>query len=400
MKRLIESQTLHNSALHLQKNRRHNSSVNVNRMDIETRSNSQTRIDESPRMIIQRLRTNNLLGITSQTRKIHNPSDNINHKLNTAVNVIQANGLLGTGRKSITERRQRVFALMWNWFQETRRELEFSEQRGLPPSEVQLRAVADLLNWAQEERMQSVIQSLEPYREQALLLREFDRLEEPESTEEYERIVENARKSAKWTKKLLSKEELTAVSNYTDYQSDVNRLIRENLIDSPREKKGKKEYRNLLSALRKLHKFEGEVYRGDVLDQETVNKFKKGVLLSTKQFASTSRSKSFALGYAVDEDELDPSTDIPVLFKLIGTSGANVAGVSSEGYDGAEVLFPPNTLFKIIEVKSREKTYEDVFGSEGEEEDLEFNMVYVIMKEVSSKETFEKVLDMHTGEEL
>jgi DNA topoisomerase-1 len=130
--------------------------------------------------------------------------------------------------------------------------------------------------------------------------------------------------------------------------SSWNADLRSDMPASKWLKSNRSEYDNFLKSYSKLPKYDGVSYRGISFDDSVVHKnfidgLEEGGIFVEKGLMSTSSSRYTALNF-VDESEWSKG----VLFKVRGKTGRPISEFVKEGYDESEILFAPNSKFKIV----------------------------------------------------
>ena len=108
--------------------------------------------------------------------------------------------------------------------------------------------------------------------------------------------------------------------------------------------------KNIVQPMSKAPNYKGVTYRGEKLTLDRYNEFdlKQGDILPVKSFWSTSADKKVAMGFGKGEVG-------KVVYTITGKKGKIVNGLS-DFMSEAEVLFMPNSKFKIDKVVTNKKT--------------------------------------------
>lgn len=158
-------------------------------------------------------------------------------------------------------------------------------------------------------------------------------------TEHYVKQKGYFQKAQQINKKIRPCEAL-CVREYTgSLYSPVNEYLRANR--KPKDEDFEKYIKVTNSGLEKLQKYKGSVYRGADLTPEQINEykkaFKKGEVWTEKGFTSSSMEKQSAFKGSVR-------------YEIISKTGVIIEDLSKFQHE-KEVLFKPNTKFKILEIR-------------------------------------------------
>ena len=132
---------------------------------------------------------------------------------------------------------------------------------------------------------------------------------------------------------MLTPEQKAAIRDYSDsgYRR-INGQLRARAVTA----RTRHEINALISALKELPGFEGDVFRSAAIEGRLLRKYQRvGTVITERAFISTSRSPSKAFSGNVR-------------FYLISKRGKEI-DQWSEYPDEEEVLFPPGTRFKVLE---------------------------------------------------
>lgn len=152
----------------------------------------------------------------------------------------------------------------------------------------------------------------------------------------------------------MSVEELTSVYHYTtDAYYDLNRALRG--LD-PMTEQFDAFNKALNKSMDKLPKYSQPVYRGSVLDESILAKYKnafdKKVDVIEDGFMSTSKDFDVAKSFA---DDVVQSGQKKVFFKIEGKNGVDIEDISAYGpsfnpdFSESEILFKSGSKFKVTE---------------------------------------------------
>ncbi|NRD74948.1 hypothetical protein HQQ94_17345 [Shewanella sp. VB17] len=152
---------------------------------------------------------------------------------------------------------------------------------------------------------------------------------------------------------LVNNDEYTTIRTYTRNQTLFNNYLKQGVnIDHFVNVQAQ----DLDMALSKLPDFEEITYRGIIAPKGVFGtKIIANDVVSNNLFMSTSSSKEYPKSFA-----LASSDNAGVVFRIEGKTGKNIALFSRfQGIKGeAEVLFRPNTQFRVLDIKkSAGKTY-------------------------------------------
>jgi hypothetical protein len=153
----------------------------------------------------------------------------------------------------------------------------------------------------------------------------------------------------------VSDAEMIAIRGYSsgDYEK-LNAALR-NPTANPKLVAILRPYINLaVSGLEKLPDYQGTVYRGSKMTAEWVKKYedasKAGQLMSDPAFLSTSYSQTQAEVFRDQPDaEAKKAGKIPVMYTIQSKHGKRIEFLSYKARE-AEVLFKPNTAFRVLRV--------------------------------------------------
>jgi hypothetical protein len=132
---------------------------------------------------------------------------------------------------------------------------------------------------------------------------------------------------------MLTPEQKAAIRDYSDsgYRRMNEQLRARAFTDRIRDK-----INVLTSALEELPNFQGDVFRGAAMEEELLRKYQRvGEVITERAFISASRSPSKAFSGNVR-------------FYIISKRGKEIDQWSAYP-DEEEVLFPPDTRFKVLE---------------------------------------------------
>ena len=145
----------------------------------------------------------------------------------------------------------------------------------------------------------------------------------------------------------VTDDEIEAVQGYTgnDYKT-INKELRKGEVSEENQKK----VDTINSALDKLPKKRGKVYRGMSLPSninEMLKEYEKGATVNMKAFTSTSESNKVAASFGAFRMEIDSKT------------GRDISGLSEFGEGEKEILFKTGAKFKVKTINIEK--YKDPF---------------------------------------
>ncbi len=120
----------------------------------------------------------------------------------------------------------------------------------------------------------------------------------------------------------------------------------------------KAECKLLSQGIAKIPDYKGIVFHGSMPNVKAVAKMNKGDLVTNPGFLSSSVSREFASNYAfydLDEGEKSAPDEQPTIFVINSKTGKNIANLAAEDCDAAEVLFQPDSVFKVTKKIRKEE---------------------------------------------
>jgi hypothetical protein len=126
----------------------------------------------------------------------------------------------------------------------------------------------------------------------------------------------------------------------------MNGLLRTGKAPQGNDEKVKMMVESAVHGLNQLPDHSGVVHRGMVIDNDIADKYQEGLVIQEKGFTSTSKKIGVAEGFSKPKE-----WKTAVIMSITSKKGKDISNLSEYKFE-EEVLFPPNTKFRVKSRKS------------------------------------------------